>query len=292
MLASGCSAQGISGVYIARDQDAVGMLQITQAQDGQLLGSLITTTLKGNGAITQDTINISGVADGHSLTLVAKSPIPLFPGFNLSGTIDGRTITLSASNGSERFTESSPDDYQAAVHQLRTEGAAIQQQRHIADVNAAVADLNKRLTDYAAMIQSPKNEQQIAAFHTAHAKTLERLRHGLEIEQKYPKGSFQAGQVAFAIGQIEFQLQAYDNPWDDVPARGRIHIEQFDTAIAHSLCRTNEDLTNCSQQPAAVRAYQAARPLVLRRCDDIEVTLKNDAASIKAIVAQANDYAR
>lgn len=159
-------------------------------------------------------------------------------------------------------------------------------------MNAAVANLNKRLTDYAAMNQQPTNERQIATFHTAHSKALERVRHGLESEQRYPKGSFKASQVAFAIGQIVFQLQAYDNPWDDFPTRARTHIEQFDTAIAHNLCHTNEDLPNCSQQPAAVHAYQAARPLALRRCDDIEATLKSDAATLKAIVTQAVDYAR
>lgn len=55
LIAAGCSAHGASSTYIARGQGFVAMLQITQAQGGQLLGSLSGTTLKSNGSITQDT---------------------------------------------------------------------------------------------------------------------------------------------------------------------------------------------------------------------------------------------
>jgi hypothetical protein len=88
LMAAGCSAHGTSGTYISRGRGFVEMLQITQAQDGQLLGSLASTALNPDGSITHGTTNITGVADGHAITLVAKSPIPLFPGLNMPGTIE------------------------------------------------------------------------------------------------------------------------------------------------------------------------------------------------------------
>lgn len=47
-------------------QGFVEMLQLTQAQDGQLLGSLASTALKPDGSITQGITNISGVADSST----------------------------------------------------------------------------------------------------------------------------------------------------------------------------------------------------------------------------------
>jgi hypothetical protein len=87
VFATGCWAHGASGTYIARGQGFVEMLQITQAQDGQLLGSLSSTTLKPNGSITRDSTNITGVADGKALTLAAKSLIPLIPSLARPGCL-------------------------------------------------------------------------------------------------------------------------------------------------------------------------------------------------------------
>ena len=234
-------------------------LQLTQAQDGQLLGSLASTALKPRGSITQGTTNISGVADGHAITLVAKAPIPLVPSLNIPGTIAGGVITITNPTGQEQFNAGSPSDYQIAVQQLQAQGAAIQQQQHVLDENAGVGDLNKKLIDYATLVRQPTADEQLASFHAEHTKALERARHGLESEQKYPKGSFKAGQVAFAVGQIQFQLQSYDNNWNGIPEQSRTHIRQFDTAISQSLCRTQDNLANCAQQPAAVQAYKASR---------------------------------
>ena len=290
VFVTSCSAHGASGTYVARGRGFVEMLQLTQAQDGQLLGSLASTALKPDGSITQGATNISGVADGHAITLVAKAPIPLIPSLNISGTIAGGVITVTNPTGQEQFNASSPSDYQAAVQQLRAQGAAIQQQQHVLDENAGIADLNKKLIDYATLVRQPKADEQLASFHAEHTKALERARHGLESEQNFPKGSFKAGQVAFAVGQIQFRLQSYDNNWNGIPEQGRTHIRQFDTAISQSLCRAQENLANCAQQPAAVQAYQASRTLVLRRGDDIEATLKSDDAAMKVIVAQAQAY--
>lgn len=300
MIASGCSAHGASGTYIARGQSFVEMLQITQARDGQLLGSLSSTKLKPNGSITQDTSNISGVVDGHALTLVVKSPIPLIPSFNLPGAIEGEVITVTNPNGQERFTAGSPRDYQAAVQQLQIQGriqaAEVERRKNLEQINAEIADLNKRLTDYAAMIQNPRNEQLLAAFHGDHAKVMAQTKDDWATEQTYSKGSVDADHTAADISHDIANLSAVNADWVGIPARAHAHIQQFDRAIEQSICRhatpVPKEWTPCAEQPAAIQAYQAARAVVLRRSDDIEATIATDNATVKALWRQAYAYAK
>jgi hypothetical protein len=291
LMAAGCSARGTSGTYVRRGQGFVEMLQITQAQDGQLLGSLSSTALNLDGSITQGTTNIAGVADGHAVTLVAKSPIPLFPGLNMPGTIESGVITITNPNGQERFSSGSPGYYETAVQQLQAQGSAIQEQKRRADEDASVAILNKKLADYAAMVQSPQATQQVAMFHAAHVKALERARHSWEMEQRHPKGSLQSGQVYLAVNQVSLDLSTYDLDWQALPDQGRSHLKAFDKAIAQSPCAHGyTELTACAEQRTAIHAYQVARPVVEARMADAEATLKNDAAAMKAIVDQAQAY--
>ena len=290
VFATGCSAHGASGTYIARGQGFVEMLQITQAQDGQLLGSLASTALNPDGSLTQGATNIAGVADGHAITLVAKSPIPLFPSLNLPGIIESGVITITNLNGQERFSSGSPGDYQAAVQQLQNQGAAVQRQKHLADEDAAVADLNKRLTDYAAMVQAPKNIETLTEFHTTHVHAVEQAQRQWVTEQKYPRTSFQAGQLEFAVSHTAFNLNLYDNAWDTMVSQGHDHLQQFDAAIAASPCHQSPTLPHCTNQPAAIQSYEVAKPVVQKRIDEIASTLKSDAATMKGITDQALDY--
>jgi hypothetical protein len=223
--------------------------------------------------------------------LVAKSPIPLFPGLNFPGTFEGGVITITNPKGQERFSSGSFGDYQSAVQQLRTQGSAIQERKRRADEDASVADLNKKLTDYAAMVQSSQAAGQVATFHAVHVKALERARHGWEMEQRHPKGSFQSGQVYFAINQVSLEISTYDLDWQSMPDQGRSHLTAFDKAIAQSPCvQRRTELTACAEQPTAIRAYQVARPVVEARMIDAESTLKNDDAAMEAIVDQAQSY--
>jgi hypothetical protein len=289
-FATGCSAHGASGTYIARGLGFVEMLQITQAQDGQLLGSLSSTTLKPDGSITRDSTNITGLADGNGITLVAKSLIPLIPGLNLPGTIEGGVITITNPNGQEQLKAGSPGDYQAAVQQLQNQGAAIQKQKHLADEDATVADLNKRLTDYSAMVQAPKNIETLTEFHATHVHAVEQAQRQWATEQKYPRTSFQAGQLEFAVSHTAFNLNLYDNAWDNMVSQGHVHLQQFDVAIAESPCHQSPTLPHCANQPAAIQAYEVAKPVVQKRIDDLASTLKSDAATMKGITDQALDY--
>lgn len=127
ILLSGCTPHSISGTYVARGQQFVDLLQITQSPNGQLLGSLNRVSINSDGAIEQVTVNISGTTDGHSLTLVGKAAELLSISINVSGTINGNSITIIQPNGIERFVSSTPRIYQSDVQQLEVNGNAIRQ---------------------------------------------------------------------------------------------------------------------------------------------------------------------
>jgi hypothetical protein len=269
------------------------MIQITQTGSGQLLGTLNHTELKANGSLEQISNNLTGAVDGGTITLITKAPFPLIPSTNMSGSIGDGALTLNFPNGSsERFVKADPSAYQAAVQQLSAQGTAIQQQHKNADLDAQVANLNKRLTDYAAMVTSPKNDQEIAGFHAAHAKQLERARHGLQMQQKYRRSSVSANQVEVEIFQLQVALTQYDLNWESVQERGATHLREFDNAIAQSPCaHGHPDLPQCADQPAATQAYEAAKPVVQKHGADVATTLKNDAATMQGLVNAAQKYA-
>jgi hypothetical protein len=270
------------------------MIQITQTGSGQLLGTLNHAELKENGSLEQTSNNLTGAVDGGTITLMTKAPAPLeLLSTNVSGTIGGGALTLNFPNGSsERFVKADPSEYQTAVQQLSAQGTAIQQQRKIADLDAQVANLNKRLTDYAAMVTGAKNDQQIASFHAAHEKQLERARHGLQMQQKHPRGSVSANEVEVAIIQLQVDLTQYDLDWESVQERGATHLREFDNAIAQSPCaHGHPDLLHCAGQPAAIQAYEAAKPVVQKHGADVAATLKNDTATMQGLVSAARKYA-
>lgn len=288
-FASSSSARSVSGAYLNRGRDFVELLQITAKADGSLEGTLTHATLKNDGSLSQENSPIEGATDGRSITVVLKRGSAL----SMSGTFDDGVIALTLPDGVARYVESDPMAYQAAVQQMRVRGAAIQLQRHIDEENKAVAALNKRLTDYAAMVQAPRNEELRKNFHATHAGALVKARRALEIEQRYPRNSVQASQVSVDISQINVNLQAYDNQWRAVPEQGRSHLKDLDMAIASSLCKhPDAPLSNCSAQPAAIQLYQTAKPIVEERIAEIESTIRADQATMAAIVQQAEDYTR
>ena len=135
-------------------------------------------------------------------------------------------------------------------------------------------------------------DDQQKKVQAAHEKALAQARQLWVKEQTLPGGSYQAGQVAFAIGQVSFQLESFNFPLQDAPKVGRDHLKQYDEEIAKSLCQRKPDasLTHCFEQDAAVQAYRVARPVVLKRIDDLEATLSADKAAMQGIVDEANAY--
>lgn len=197
LLIAGCS-QSLSGAYIARGQQFSELLQITQSHEGQLLGTLTHIAVKPDGSIERITANISGVTDGHSITLIAKANEPLSTTANMSGTVDGSMISITQPNGVENFVKADAKEYQddaqklvklaADVREHRANALRQQQmtdqqiarqeaeQHRIAQENTYAAALSDALNQYAQKIQA---HQDLTPFHQAHAKILAAAQHDL-----------------------------------------------------------------------------------------------------------------
>ena len=310
-LLVGC-AQSVSGDYVAQGAQFVELLQITQSQDGQLLGTLHHTAVNPDGSTEQFALNVSGTTDGHSITLIGKASEPFAIPSNMSGTVDTGGITLMQAGGAERFIKSSADVYQADVSQLGIAAAATQQrnaqqqqqqqqqqqvaaqeqaranaqQQHIEQENQYAGDLADKLTAYAAMVQQ---HHDLTPFHAGHTKILAAARHDLDVEGTYPKGSVQRGQVDVRINQLDGQLTQFDIPWGQNVDRGRMHLQEFDDAIAKSPCHTTQDtLSNCAREQEAEATYSSAKGVLQGELNDLEATIKNDTNAMNAIVKEAD----
>jgi hypothetical protein len=304
---AGCS-HSISGAYVARGQQFVELLQITQSPDGQLLGTLNHTAVKPDGDIERFTLNINGATDGHAITLVGKANEPFATPTNMSGTVDGNGISLMQPGGVEHFTKGDVGAYQYGSHVLAAQAVAIRQrnadrlrqqqvaaqerardealQRRIADENQYAAALADALNRYATKIQT---HHDLNAFHEAHSKILASAQHDLEIERGYSSGSVPAAQVDTRINQLGVQLTQFDIPYSQTVDLGRMHLQEFDAVIAKSPCYTSRDtLSNCSSEHDAEVAYHDAKVIVQGELDDIEATLKRDEDAMKRIIKEAD----
>jgi len=307
VLLAGCT-HSVSGDYVAQGQQFSELLQITQGPDGQLLGTLNHTSLKPDGTLEKFTLNISGTTDGHSITLIGKANEPISSPTNMSGTVNSNDITVMQPGGTEQFARSSVQAYQANVQQLGVAGNAIQrriadqqqkaqvqqqavdaenaQQAALNEANQRVESLAGALNNYAAMIQA---HHDLAPFHGGHEKILAAMRHDLEIEQTFPKGSVQRGQVDVRINQLNGQLTQFDIPWEQLLDRGHTHLDQFDAAIAQSPCHTGQDqLSACGQQLEAEKNYQAAKTILLGELSEVGASLKQDADEMNRITKEAD----
>jgi len=97
------------------------MLSLTSSSDGQLLGSFDLVVVQPGGEIRHRNFNISGVTDGHSITLVAKAAEPLSTPVNLSGTIDGDAIVVAGDNGPDRLTRADANEFRSRLQALASE---------------------------------------------------------------------------------------------------------------------------------------------------------------------------
>lgn len=124
----------MSGVYLARGQQFVELLQLTPSRDGQLMGTLNHVAVKPDGSLDRFTLNIHGTTDGRSITLAAQVTEPFATANNMSGTEDSDSINLMQPNGQERFVMATSEAYQATVNDLTAQAQALPQK--VAQANA------------------------------------------------------------------------------------------------------------------------------------------------------------
>ncbi len=152
---SACFDRSISGSYVARDSSSADLLQVTQAQDGKIVGTLQHIALKSGGRIETSMANVSGVVDGESLTLtVSMAGFPISR--NLSGTVTASALELNLIGNvgvvaSAHFARGSVADFNSEAERLAQAGQSIKAENlrndQIEALDRSALDLEKALNE-------------------------------------------------------------------------------------------------------------------------------------------------
>jgi hypothetical protein len=130
LAAVGCS-RSASGEYVGSTATSVVRLQLVETPDKHVSGQMNVATLKPDGTIVSETLQISGTTDGDNLSLTASAPpVPLGPVFNLSGTYGWSSLNITESSLSGQLktitmNRSGTKEYNAALSQLQKQSALI-----------------------------------------------------------------------------------------------------------------------------------------------------------------------
>lgn len=304
-----CTAHTASGIYLNQGKNFIELLQITVKADGGFEGSLLTVQLKSDGLLSRNTTSVTGVIDGKSITLIMKPDLSFLQSTNLSGKFEAgrigrKEILLFMSNGVVRYVESTINEYKNALSLMGQQSEVIKKEwkdqeiqsmreRKVAEANAAVDVLNKKLIGYIERRNSAEESELLQQFHAVHKEALVEARRMLKMQQKYPRGSYTASNISFEINQIKFRLEQYDYQWKAVPEQARSRLKELDLAISNSPCNNSDMiLQNCAKQPDVIREYQKIKPFVERNFSNVEATIFTDHSTINAIVKQAEAYAK
>jgi hypothetical protein len=118
----------VSGTYIAHGPDYASMMQLTQAERGQVTGVVDVTQLRGDGRLHSDrTAIVGGAVDGGQLTLTVHSV--LF-GFNVAGTVGWNTIRFQGvgpdgTGQTFEFERSSASQFKTYTDELKAKADGI-----------------------------------------------------------------------------------------------------------------------------------------------------------------------
>lgn len=220
---SACFDRSISGSYVVKDSSSAELLQLTQAQDGKIVGTLQHIALKSGGGIETSMADVSGVVDGESLTLtVSLAGLPI--GRNLSGTVTASALELNlvgsaGAVASAHFARGSVADFNSEAERLAQAGQSIKAEKLRADqvetLDQSALALEKALNAYVkrARKQIDDTPRFISYFTRASNDVSERLR----LAQRLSSGNgAQRAQAEAVLEQISNTEPAIRNTGDSI----------------------------------------------------------------------------
>jgi hypothetical protein len=132
---SSCEEPNASGIYLSSSERQVTLVQLVEAKDGKLSGRLEEVRIGGDGAVSDQSTNLDGIASKQDLMF--KPASAWFGGLAASGRFNGDDLTLTGTGFTLQAERSSLEKYQAAVAHLQSVAAADRQR--IATAQAAQA---------------------------------------------------------------------------------------------------------------------------------------------------------
>jgi hypothetical protein len=195
------------------------MLQLTQANGGQLSGTISWIELRNDGQVKSGHAQVTGAVDAGQLTLKIGSGLESFLfGTSVSGTISDTTITLQTVNShgsvsSHRFARSTVTSFDDDAKQLQAKATDIilnqklkhdaEQFRHTVQLTQSwIADAElhaQRLPTVRARYQ--QIEQQMESLVAKQRNTIDSVTRG-QISVAVNQGDVAAAQVDIEVDQL------------------------------------------------------------------------------------------
>lgn len=118
MMVAGCSSKP-SGIYVAKSDAEVAMVQLVETPDHRLTGRIETTSMSPTGELNGQVIALDGAASDDEITVMMKPLAFLGAGITATGQVKGTHLALSARDLNFSGVRTNLSSYQAAVADLR-----------------------------------------------------------------------------------------------------------------------------------------------------------------------------
>jgi len=290
---AGCSPQSLSGTYMARDDHGAALLQLTESQGQQVMGSMVLIQVKPSGQAERTDISITGGtvdANGHSLVLTMKANELLSQVRNVSGQVSGTGIDLAMPGGNAHFSPAKSQEFDATINALVEAGKQQQQlqdqAKRMAEEVKRVSELTQALSAYNTRILSSTQGPEVA--RRQEEKLVEAARKDLVLVQNLEANhqDYPAGQVRFRIGQLVFQMGQIKFQVDQVIQQGNEHLSEFDKGLANSSCSATARIDGCDGLAKEQERYVTTRAKVEGSLAQLSGDIQKNEAAIDAINKQ------
>jgi hypothetical protein len=264
LAACGASSPGssLSGDYLARGNGFAEFIQLTQGQQGQLLGTLESVQLDSDGKLTHSNANISGSTSGTMVTLIIKHASLLSSAQNISGQIKGGDLVLNPESdsgglGVERFAPASVSAFQRAAEELAAQGRRIVLDK---DMEALTAALEEYASRASGQNWIPAIQERCTVILSDAHRSLALERSALALGTPMGRGSawLDQGQINLEAGQLRMLI---DQVRSDVTSN-RDYMAKMEVRITRNACLiqtgVGPDPNVCAAFEATVRHYRAA----------------------------------
>lgn len=215
-----CFDRSISGSYVVKGSSSADLLQLTQAQDGKIVGTLQRIALKSGGGIETTMANVGGVVDGESLVLtVSQAGLPISQ--NFSGTVTASTLELNmiGSAGAitgAHFVRGSVADFNAEAERLAQASQVIKAEKlrndQVETLDRSALALEEALNAYVkrARKQIDDTPRFISYFTRASNDIRDRLRFAQRLN------GAQRAQAEAVLAQVSASEPAIRNTGDSI----------------------------------------------------------------------------
>jgi hypothetical protein len=271
MLVACSSTSGKLGSYIASDDDAAFMVQITSMENGQVKGSMSVVMADESGKTTAATRPMSGTIEGNALNLSVENGT----GLSLAtGTIEDDSLRLTffaKGNSSQlKFAKSDASKFDelanATRHRAAEKGQEIESAAATKGRIEQRAKIQKSIDRLADAVFSKTQEVQekvrkidvvIAGYGSAHNRAEKMQGAKATIGSASPDAEYRASQIDYQLGSISNdmenmhnQVQNYMQSLNSFMADAASQSPQF---LAE--CQADE-LLNCSRLSAGLQSLQ------------------------------------